>query len=209
MDFSFSFKKPPSGYFKQQQQANPFAKAEEQFNAIRGCGVNTYPKITCAKLCEGQDPASFEQAPYVHMLTLMGSLNDQGEPVSDDVWLFNPQSIGEEGHYSWVISHFMRIAKGSLPLEDVSDTLDAENGTATITFTLDNEPVEWTVAVEDGLVADEVITGLAAIAAERGDGARFAWADVDGQRLVVFLNEQDLNDLIETTGMEWAYIEFE
>ncbi len=206
MDFSFSFKKPPSG-FSQQPKANPFAQAEEQFNAIRGCGINPHPKVTCAQLCEGQDPASFEQAPFAYMLTLMGSLTEEGEALSDDVWLFNPQSIGDTGHYTWVISHFMRIAKGALPLEEVADAFDAENSAASITFTLDGEAAEWGVAVEDGMVADEVLSGLAAIAAERGDGARFAWADVDGQRLVVFMTEQDLADLAETTGMEWGFIE--
>jgi hypothetical protein len=206
MDFSFSFKKPPSGS-AQQPKANPFAQAEEQFNAIRGCGINPHPKVTCVQLCEGPDPASFEQAPFVYMLSLMGGLTEEGEAFSDDVWLFNPQSIGDTGHYTWVISHFMRIAKGALPLEEVADAFDAENSAASITFTLDGEAAEWGVALEDGMVAAEVLSGLAAIAAERGDGARFAWADVEGQRLVVFMTEQDLADLAETTGMEWGFIE--
>src|SRR5882724_6654144 len=99
----------------------------------------------------------------------------------------------------------MRVAKGTLPLEGLADTLDTENAQATVTFTLDGEPVEWTVAVEEGAVDASVLTGLAEIAAARGDGARLAWADVDGQRLVVFLNEQDLGELAEATGMEWGF----
>jgi hypothetical protein len=205
-DFSFSFRKPPSG-FKQPQQNNKFEAAENQFNAIRGCGLNPYPKVTLDTLTKGQEPAAFEEAPFALMLSLMGGTNDKDEPRSDDVWCFPPACIAEEGHYSFVITQFMRIAKGALPLENLADTLDAENSQATITFTLDGEAVEWTVAVEGGMIDAQVLSGLAGIAAERGDGAKFAWADLGEQRLLVFMNEQDLGELAETTGMEWGFIE--
>jgi hypothetical protein len=203
MDISFSFRKPPSGGGPQ-AKPNAFAVAEEQFNAIRGCGITPHPKVTFTKLMEGQDPATFEGSPFVAMLCVMGGLTEDGGAFSDDVWLFDPRCIGETGHYSFVISHLMRVAKGALPLADLADALDPETGAASISFTLDGEAVQWDVAVEDGMVAGEVLAG---IAAERGDGARLAWADVGGQRLVVFLNEADLGELASTTGMEWGFIE--
>lgn len=205
MDFSFSYKKPPSG--SSQSKPDLFAQAEEQFNAIRGCGVTPRARVTFKALTQGQDPASFEGAPYAYMLSVMGGTDSSGEPFSDDVWLFNPACITESGSYTGVITNFARIAKGVLPLEDVSDTFDGDTGAASITFTLDGEAGQWDVVSEGGAVAGEVLTNLAAIAAERGDGARLAWADVDGQRLVVFLNESDLADLAQTTGMEWGFIE--
>jgi hypothetical protein len=204
-DFSFSFKKPPQGF--KQPEKNKFEVAEGQFNAIRGCGVNPLAKVTLATLTAGQEPSAFEESPFELMLSLMGGSNEQGEPLSDDVWMFPPNCIAEEGHYTYVITNFMRIAKGALPLEGLADTLDAENAQATVTFTLDGEPVEWTVAVEEGMVDGGVLTGLAEIAAARGDGARLAWADLGEQRLLVFLNEQDLAEFIEATGMEWGFVE--
>jgi hypothetical protein len=205
-DFSFSFKKPPQG-FKQPQQKNKFEAAENQFNAIRGCGITPYPKVTLDSLTAGQDPAAFEQSPFALMLALMGGTNDQGEPLSDDVWCFAPNCIAEEGHYTYVVSQFMRIAKGALPIEELADSLDTENAQATIAFKLDGEPVEWTVAVEEGMIDGGVLSGLAQAAAAHGDGAKFAWADLGEQRVLVFLNEQDLGELAETTGMEWGFIE--
>ena len=101
----------------------------------------------------------------------------------------------------------MRIAKGALPLENLADTLDTENSQATISFTVDGEAVEWTVAVEEGMIDPQVFSGLAQIAAAKGEGAKLAWADLGEQRLAVFLNDQDLAELAETTGMEWAFIE--
>jgi hypothetical protein len=205
-DFSFSFRKNPGQ--KPAQQVNKFEAAENQFNAIRGCGVTPYSKITIETLTTGQEPAAFEESPFALLLSLMGGANDQGEPISDDVWLFPPNCIAEEGHYTYVITNFMRIAKGALPLENLADTLDTENSQATITFTLDGEPVEWTVAVEEGMIDPQVLSGLAQIAAQRADGgAKFAWSDLGEQRLLVLLNDSDLADLAETTGMEWAFIE--
>jgi hypothetical protein len=204
-DFSFSFRKNPGQ--KPPQQQNRFEAAENQFNAIRGCGVTPHSKITIETLTQGQEPTAFEESPFALLLSLMAGTNDQGEPLSDDIWMFPPACIAEEGHYTYVITNFMRIAKGALPLENVADTLDTENSQATITFTLDGEPVEWTVAVEEGMIDPQVLSGLAQIAAERGDGAKFAWSDLGEQRLLVFLNDQDLAEFAETTGMEWALIE--
>src|SRR4051812_31576522 len=149
-DFSFSFRKNPGQ--KTSQQVNKFEAAENQFNAIRGCGVTPHSKITIETLTKGQEPSAFEESPFALLLSLMGGTNDQGEPLSDDVWTFAPACIAEEGHYTYVLSQFMRIAKGALPLENLADTLDTENSQATITFTLDGEPVEWTVAVEEGMI---------------------------------------------------------
>lgn len=206
-DFSFSFRKPPQG-FQQPQQKNKFEAAENQFNAIRGCGITPYSKVTIETLTQGQEPSAFEESPFALLLSLMGGTNEAGEPLSDDVWLFPPACIAEEGHYTYVITQFMRIAKGALPLENLADTLDTENAQATITFTLDGEPVEWTVAVEEGMIAPEVLSGLAQIAAAKADGgAKLAWSDLGEQRLLVFLNDSDLAEFAETTGMEWAFIE--
>lgn len=206
MDFSFSFKKPPKG-FSQPPQTNPFAAAEEQFNAVRGCGITPHAKVTFTQLTEGQDPAAFDAAPHAHMLAVMGSTNAEGEPFSDDVWLLNPQGITAEGDYTAIVANIARIAKGAIPIEEVSDALDPDNNAAAIRFTLDGEAVEWPVAIDGNAVAPEALSGLASIAADRGDGARLAWSDYADQKLIVFLNESDLTELASTTGMEWAFIE--
>src|SRR5437016_2483463 len=82
-DFSFSFRKAPGA--KPAAEKNTFEAAENQFNAIRGCGISPYPKVTLETLIKGQEPAAFEQSPFALMLSLMGGANDQGEPLSDDV----------------------------------------------------------------------------------------------------------------------------
>jgi hypothetical protein len=205
-DFSFSFRKPP-GAKPQPEQKNPFDAAENQFNQVRGCGINPKPKVTPQTLTQGQEPSAFEESPFALMLALMGGASEDGEPYSDDVWCFPPACIAEEGHYTYVISQLMRIAKGALPLEDLADTFDAENSQATITFSIDGEAAEWTVAVVEGMIDSGVLTGLAELAAARGEGAKLAWSDLGDQRLVVFLNEQELAELAQTTAMEWAWIE--
>ncbi len=206
MDFSFSFKKPPSGH-AQPAKVNPFEGAEEQFNAIRGCGVTPRPKVTFAALVERQDPASFDAAPYAHMLAVMGGFDGSGEPLSDDVWLFDPTAFSEEGNYAQAISHLARLAKGALPLEEISDAHNEEQGAFIISATLDGEAVELAAAAEGGMVSGDVLSTLAAVAAERGGGARFVWADYEGHKIVTFLNEEEAGDLMTTTGMEWSFIE--
>lgn len=206
MDFSFSFKKPPKGS-SQPPARNPFEAAEEQFNAIRGCGVTPRPRVTFAQLMDGQDPAAFEAAPFAAMLGVMAGADSAGEPMSDDVLIFNPQCITHEGAYTLALTQFVRLCKGAIPLENISDTFDAEHQVATISATLDAEPVELAVSCEDGAFAPDVLSFIASAAADRGSGSRLAWADHEGSKLVVFLTEQEVGELASATSMEWSIIQ--
>jgi len=204
MDFSFTFKnklKPGST-----PKPAPSA-AESQFNAIRGCGINPIPKVTLNILTAGQDAAAFDAQPFQFLLCLLAGFNEAGEPLSDDIYLLNHQGITAEGDYSANIAHLARITKGALPLEDLRDALDADNAQATVAFTLDGEAVEWTVPIAESTFDPTVLSGLAGIAAQRGDGARLGACALEGFSLIVFLTEHDLAELAETTCMQWTVIE--
>jgi hypothetical protein len=203
MDFSFSFKKlKPGGSAKPEPGA-----AEIQFDALRGCGISVRPKVKLAQIIEGQEPTSFDGDPYRHLLCLMGSYDKQGQPWSDDVLFFGSDCITEDGDYTQVLTSLRRLAKDRLQIQDIRDTLDHSTGHATVAFTLDGEEVAWTVDQKDHAFNMSVLSGVAAILQERGDGYRFAFTSIDEQHwIIVCVTEEEFNDLNQTTGIEWAWV---
>lgn len=204
MDFSFSFKKKPQG--QPGQPAPKVNPAQEQFDQLRGCGINLRSKATLDALTRGTDPGAFEQAPFVQLLVLLGGMQESGEPWSDEVWLWPAGAVTQTGVLAWCVEQLMRLTRGALPLEGVQDAMEGD--ALSLTFTLDGEQVQWDVACENGEPDPAVIAALAGFAAERGDSARLAFCDVEGAgRLLVFMTEPDVGELAETTGLDWAWVE--
>jgi hypothetical protein len=204
MDFSFTFKKKPEG---QGPKPPPVNHAQTQYDALRGCGINLRGHTKLSEVTKGADPAGFEDPPFVQLLCCMGGMNDQGQAWSEEVFLWPAGCVGESGVLTALVSRVAGLCRGALAVEEVEDTLNAESGLATVAFTLDGERVEWEVPVQEGEADPQLIAGLAGIAAERGEGARLACAEVEGVgRLLVFMTEPEIAELAETTGLAWAVV---
>lgn len=204
MDFSFSFKKKPQGHPGQPApKVNP---AQEQFDQLRGCGINLRGKAKLDALTSSTDAGAFEQAPFVQLLVLLGGMQESGEPWSDEVWLWPAGAVTQTGVLAWCVEQLMRLTRGALPLEGVQDAMEGDG--LSLAFTLDGEQVQWDVGCENGEPDPTVLSALAGIAAERGDSARLAFCDVEGAgRLLVFMTEPEVGELCEATGLGWAWVE--
>lgn len=204
MDFSFSFKKKPQG-----QPGPPAPKvnpAQEQFDQLRGCGINLRGKAKLDALTAGAGAGAFEQAPFVQLLVLLGGVQESGEPWSDEVWLWPAGALTQTGVLTWCMEQLVRLTRGALPLEGVQDTMEGD--CLLLDFTLDGERVQWDVGCDNGEPDPTVLAALADSAEERGNGARLAFCDVEGVgRLLVFMTEPEVGELRGTTGLDWAWVD--
>jgi hypothetical protein len=201
-DFSFSFRKKPEG--APGGPPKPSA-AEEQFNQLRGCGLNLDGHKTLKQVTAGQEAGAFEEAPYALLLALMGGTNEQGEPWSHDVWLYAPGEEMSLDDLAGIAINLSRLTKGAVAIEDVQAGANEENGAVQIVFTLDGEQASAEFDPAEVDPAGGIMSTLAALAAERGEGARLAFADVEGLgRLFVYLNEGEIGELSETTSVSFA-----
>lgn len=199
MDFSFSFKKRPDNI-----PAPQIDVVDEQMTKLRACGVNAKAHITSRDISQGQDNSAFESPPFAQVLRVMGGTDAEGSDYSDDVYLLSAVAINGEGDYTRTIEQLKRIAKDRLPLEDISDSFDAESLMYTIRATLDGEPKEWMVMAMDASFDSGVLSELAMIVLERGSGAQFcATTFDDGWRAIVCATDEELNDLREMTELSW------
>lgn len=201
MDFSFTFKKKPDG----PGGPPPASAAQEQYDQLRACGLNLAGHSQVKDAAAGQATESFTQAPFAFLLALMGGFNAAGEPWSNDVWLFVPNE--EDGGVNDLLTHLPRLSKGAFALDGAEVAPNEETGAPVLNLAIAGEAAAYELSGESEL-APQVISTLAALIAERGEGARLAMTNLEGMGTVfVYLNEQELGELAEATGLEWGWVE--
>ncbi len=204
MDFSFSFKKKPEGMGGQAPKESP---AMSQFNLIRGCGINLTGHLQLKDIIAGVDESMFESMPFAGVLALMGSPTDEGEPRSEDVWLYQPAEETTPDELAALAFNLARLTKGTLALEELAAGVDEERGVVVISFTLDGEQSGVELDPNEGGLTDNVTAIIGGMMEERGEGAKLAFVDAEGLgRLFVFLPENEVAELAETTQLGWGYV---
>ena len=68
---------------------------------------------------------------------------------SNQVWHFDAECIEDHGSYKAIANRMVTLAQGALPLEQIKDFVDIENGTALLSFTLESIAQKWLAKVED------------------------------------------------------------
>src|SRR5260221_470621 len=63
---------------------------------------------------------------WMLLLAVLGSDVERGnyERISDDIWNFDAECIEDHGAYVDVVSRFVTLAKGALPLTGIADYVD-------------------------------------------------------------------------------------
>src|SRR5437867_1103310 len=109
---------------------------EKQLQTLADCGIRLVPAVTPDRLLVSFDPDDDEERPYVPLLCSMGSELDV-EPLkfaSDDIWHFDTECIEDHNDYVRIAQRLSDLAGGDLPIDDVNDYVDIEEGEAWLSF---------------------------------------------------------------------------
>jgi hypothetical protein len=138
-------------------------------------GVRVRPGISQDDLLYSLDGTMESPADWVDLLCVLGSDVERGqfERISDDIWHFDAECIEDDGAYVDVVSRFVTLAKGVLPLTDIRDHVDVEAGEAWVEFSLDGKQQHWNLEVNNDWVDPNLYSRLQQLATERGAGKRF------------------------------------
>lgn len=201
MDFSFSFKKKPDGPSARAATGFP---AQEQYQQLRGCGLNLAGHFTIRDLSVDHPQQAFADAPFSLLLSLMGGLTVKGVPWSHDVWTFVPTE--EDGGVNDLLANLPRLSKGALALDGAEVGQNEETGAPVLNLVIGGEPAAYELSPEAN-AAPQVLSTLAALIAESGGGSRLAMTSTQGGSVFVYVTEEELGELAQATGLEWGWVE--
>lgn len=144
------------------------------------------PGISKENLLYSYPEEEYAKSPYDLILFVLGGTIEK-EPfdrICDAVWCFDTEYVEDHGAYKYIAECMRDVAGGDLPIKDIEDYVNVEEGKAWVSFTLDGTPYKWDARIQDDWMDDTILTRFAELLKSRNTEKRYAIAP-DGQSGVV------------------------
>jgi predicted DNA-binding WGR domain protein len=160
---------------------------EEQLQSLSSCGISLKPGMSNEILFTDYEPDDYVNEPYLLLLIALGGEAEE-EPygfLSSDIWHFDTECIGDLGDYARIAMRMEELAGGDLPLEEVEDYVDVEEGRAWLAFSLDKQNYRWEFEVDNDWVDTHIFGEFDALLRGRHYNKRFTYLDLGGQDCLI------------------------
>jgi hypothetical protein len=109
---------------------------EQQLETLAECGISLGPGNSVDVLFEMYSRSAFENDPYKSLLIALGSESEEqpGKFFSSDIWYFDTECIEDCGAYTRIAMRLAELAGGDLPIAEVADDVDIEEGAASLLY---------------------------------------------------------------------------
>ena len=166
---------------------SPAATLEEKLADLAACGIALRPGVSADDLLSSWDRADYEEPGYELLLTGIGMAGEAPpyEYRSDMLWHFDPECIADEGSYVAVARRLSEIAGGSLPLANLRDHVDLEEGEAWLAFECQGREYKIPCKVEDDWVDPAIFRHFVALLEATDPGKIFIYYDLGGQDCII------------------------
>lgn len=172
-------------------QRDPQAAAtqtlEQKLHALAACGLSLRPKFTVDDLLSSWDRDDYEKPGYDMALVGLGMTQEEPpwEPHCDNLWHFDTECIEDHGSYADIARRMSDMAGGSLPLTDIEDYVDLEEGKAWLTFQLNGVSTRIDCKVNDDWVDTDVLGVFARLLEKNDSDKLYLYYDLDGQDCII------------------------
>jgi hypothetical protein len=207
---------------------------EERLMLLEQVGVRLRSSITIEHLLLLDERDSYEGerddhaiAPFEHLLIVMGGedseltyvMGDEAEHfvnefnhrghgyLSDDIWHFDTECIYDHGDYAEIATRMRDLAHGELPLEEIRDHVDVDQGIAWVAFRLAGQEYRWDAVVNDDWADPDIFSNFAALLAAHSATHRFTYLDLEGQDCLIGCSTLEaLIQLRDLTELDFVWL---
>ncbi len=183
---------------------------EEQLATLASCGIHLKPEFSTATLLESFTREKYETSHYAGLVIRLGGTieREPWTPLSNNVWHLDTECIEDFGDYAAVAERFRDLARGELPIQNIRDRVDIENGDAWLEFELNRETIHWGARVNDDWIDPEIISKFCGLLAAQNGARRYTYFDLKGQDcLIGCATEEELRRLRKATGLRFTWLE--
>jgi hypothetical protein len=191
---------------KKEDAAGTSTSVAGELEQLAGIGIRMRPGIShddlLLSLSRRRSPVD-----WLGLLCVLGSevKREAWERVSDDIWHFDTECIEDHGDYVLLVNRFVILTKGALPLTDIHDHVDIEQGKAWVEFTLDGKKEHWDLEVSDDWFDPGLYSRLQELVTARGNGRRFFIVGLGQDALICFGDDQMKQALSKLSGLKFQW----
>lgn len=160
---------------------------EQKLEALASCGITLRPEFSVGDLLRSWDRAEYEEPGYSMTLVGVGMMQEEPpwKPRSENLWHFDTECIEDHGAYVDIAKRMVELAGGSLPLTDIEDYVDIEEGKAWLSFKLDGKAIKIDCAVEDDWVDSKVFGHFIRLLGKKDPSKIYFYYDLGGQDCII------------------------
>ena len=186
----------------------PRIALEEQIEKLATCGIHLKPQFSMETLLKEFARDKYEERPFVGAVISMAGEDENGVPLSDDLFHLDTKCIEGPGSYAHIAERMRDLARGELPIENIRDQVDHENGDAWVAFELRGENIEWHARVKEHWIDPEILSHFCALLQQQNGTRRYTFLDLKGQDCIIgCASEEELRKLRKMTGMNFTWLE--
>jgi hypothetical protein len=170
--------------------------------------VQLNPGFSVETLLEEFAREKFEERPYAGAVISMAGVAANGAPLSNSLFHLDTECIEGDGSYARIAERMRDLAQGELPIENIRDRVDHENGDAWIAFDLGGEAIEWHARVKEHWIDPEILSNFCALLQAQNATRGYTFFDLKGQDCIIgSATEDELRKLRKLTGMNFTWLE--
>lgn len=160
---------------------------EEKLRALAECGFELKDPFDVSDLIESWGREALDQPGFNLALVCLG-MTEEGPPWTphcENLWHFDTECIEGDGSYVSIAKRMAEMARGSLPLSEIEDHVDIEEGRAWLRFSCGGAPVRIDLAVDDDWVDASIFGTFVGLLAKHDSGKLFIYSDLGGQDCII------------------------
>lgn len=162
-------------------------KIEDKLQKLAECGLSLRPEFSVDDLLESWDREDLDGPDYDLAMVCLGMTHEEPPwtPHCDRLWHSDTECITDTGDYAAIAKRFVAMTDGSLPITDIEDHVDLDEGVAWLRFLCDGEPMQLDFEVNDDWLDASIVDHFARLLAEHDDSKVFFGYAFGGQDLIV------------------------
>lgn len=179
---------------------------ERQLRNLQKAGIRPRTGLEMSEFIKFRHEA-FEADPYKLLLIALGGVTHANEPVSDNVWYLELDSIRRTGDYTAIAERMRDLAQGSLPITQLSDHIDAAQNLAWLQFELDGSSQRWELSLHERRVDPTLLARFAELLRLRQPAKGYALLNLYGHaQLIACCTEVEWQKLRDMSGLPFEWL---
>lgn len=160
---------------------------EEKLDALARCGLKLKSQFGVPDLVDSWGREALDEPGWNLALVCLGMTEEKPPwtPQCENLWHFDTECIEDDGSYVRIAERMAEMAQGSLPLSDIQDHVDIDEGTAWLRFKCQGKPVQIDCALDDDWVDAGVFGHFVELLARCDPNKLFIYFDLGGQDCIL------------------------
>jgi hypothetical protein len=160
---------------------------EEKLQILADCGFHLAMPFTPNDLLSSWSRMEFEKPGFDLMLIGLGMSEElkPWRPHCTNLWHFDTECIEGQGSYERIVNRLVEMSQGSLPLNNIKDDVDDENGKTWLSYSYQGNIVQLDLEFDDDWVDSSIFSHFCQLLEINAPLKSFVYYDLGGQDCII------------------------